>query len=48
MVNFAEYFLGGDTLILTEEYGLLPIAKMVSEEIYCTVYSVEKNGFIYS
>ena len=30
MVNFAEYCMGGETLILTEEYGLLPIAKIAS------------------
>jgi DNA polymerase-3 subunit alpha len=48
MVNFAEYCLGYDSLILTVEYGLLPIGKIVEEQIQCTVYSLDANGFIYT
>ncbi|MEG3439305.1 DNA polymerase III subunit alpha [Pannus brasiliensis CCIBt3594] len=47
MVKFAEYCLSGDTLLLTVEYGLLPIEKIVKERIPCTVYSVDENGLIH-
>ncbi|MBD2576461.1 DNA polymerase III subunit alpha [Oscillatoria sp. FACHB-1406] len=46
MVNFAEYCLSYKTLILTEEYGLMPIGKIVEERIKCTVYSIDRNGFV--
>jgi DNA polymerase-3 subunit alpha len=47
MVKFAEYCLTGDTLVLTREYGALPLAKIVAEEINCSVYSVNAQGELY-
>lgn len=48
MIKFAEYCLSYDTPVLTVEYGLLPIGKIVEECLECQVYSVDQNGFIYA
>jgi DNA polymerase III subunit alpha len=48
MVIFAEYCLSYDTLVRTVEFGLMPIGKLVEEQIECQVYSVDENGFVYT
>jgi DNA polymerase-3 subunit alpha len=47
MLKFAEYCLSYETEILTVEYGLMPLGKIVEENIECTVFTVDKNGFLF-
>ncbi len=48
MILFAEYCLSYNTQILTVEYGAIPIGKVVESKIECTVYTVNKHGFVYT
>ena len=48
MINFAEYCLSYDTEILTVEYGPMPLGKIVSQRINCTIYTINSQGFIYT
>jgi DNA polymerase III subunit alpha len=48
MILFAEYCLSYDTPVLTVEYGPLPIGDIVTQQIQCSIYSRDKNGFIYT
>ncbi|WP_071190175.1 trans-splicing intein-formed DNA polymerase III subunit alpha N-terminal partner DnaE-N [Trichormus sp. NMC-1] len=48
MLKFAEYCLSYDTEVLTVEYGLMAIGEIVEKRIDCSVFSVDKNGNIYT
>jgi len=45
---FAEYCLSYDTEVITLEYGLMPIGRIVEERIACQVVSVDPNGYVYT
>jgi DNA polymerase-3 subunit alpha len=46
--GFAKYCLLYDTEILTEEFGPMRIGDIVTDQIKCRVYSIDKNNMIYS
>ncbi|MBD2570156.1 DNA polymerase III subunit alpha [Anabaena lutea] len=48
MLKFAEYCLSYDTEVLTVEYGLMAMGEIVEKRIDCSVFSVDKNGNIYT
>jgi DNA polymerase III subunit alpha len=48
MVLFAEYCLSADTLVLTLEYGPMPIGKIVEESLDCQVFSFSPPGHLYT
>ncbi len=48
MINFAEYCLAYDAEIMTVEYGAIPIGEIVENQIECTVYTIDQNGYIYT
>jgi len=48
MVLFAEYCLSYDTLVLTVEYGAMPIGELVHRGLECSVYSLNPQGFLYT
>lgn len=48
MRKFAEYCLSDDTEVLTVEYGAMPIGKIVRDRLPCSVYSVDRHGWIYA
>lgn len=48
IAGFAKYCLTHDTLVATEEFGLISIGKIVDEKLQCHIYSVDNEGYIHS